>query len=115
MSYWVSLGIDTGRTYDDNGVIKPDLTEVWSENYTSNCSPMWRKAGANLREMDGMPARDAAPVLAAAVDAMRADPESYRAMNPENGWGDYATAMQFLASIHAVCVEHPLTTLQVSS
>jgi hypothetical protein len=65
-------------------------------NYTSNCAPMWRKAGADLAEFDGKPAGECAPILAAAITAMENDPDTYRAMNPENGWGDYDSLMRAL-------------------
>lgn len=78
--------------------------EGWSSspinwNYTSNCARMWRKAGADLAEFDGKPASECAPLLAAAIAAMEAEPDTYRAMNPENGWGDYDTLVAALQKL----------------
>lgn len=64
-------------------------TGILDWNYTSNCAPMWRKAGADLAKFEGKPAGECAPILSSAIEAMEADPETYRAMNPSNGWGDY--------------------------
>ena len=64
-------------------------------NITYNLSPMLREAGfigwSNLRGMD---AREAGVRILAILDHMRADEPRWRAMNPENGWGDYDECIQ---------------------
>jgi hypothetical protein len=87
VSYDIWLTIDTGG---------PDtVTTHEVGNYTSNVSPMWKKAfGYLLREMDGRNAREMVEDLERAVRHMR-DPENlakYEAMNPENGWGNHEGA-----------------------
>lgn len=106
MSYDVYLEIDTGGD---------ELVEVYDRNYTSNVSRMWRTAGVNLRELTGMVAADAVPLLDRAIGAMTAEADTYRAMNPPNGWGDYDGALTFLCDLRAACVKHPKTTLRVSA
>lgn len=120
-------------------------------NYTTNCAPMWRHAGidlravcacrwslddpprplsaneAGIRDCRGYPEDSAlcrrwnAPIhfdpkvraadliepLYAAITRMRADPDTYRAMNPENGWGNYEGALEFLEEILAACKRLP--------
>lgn len=105
MSYTIYLTVDTGG---------PERPWIFDRNYTSNCSPMWRKAGANLAEMDGKLAADAEPILAFAIAAMRESPAEYKALNPPNGWGDYDGCIRFLTEIRDACVAHPKTTLEVS-
>ena len=107
MSYDVSLEItvDTGTPYE---VCLLDL------NYTSNCAPMWRHAGADLREFDEAPASEAAGPLAEAVKRMETDPDTYRAMNPPNGWGDYEGALAFLRKIAEAGGAHNKATVRVS-
>lgn len=39
--------------------------------------------------LDGMSAPDGVRYLTEIIAALEADPSRYRAMNPENGWGDY--------------------------
>ena len=106
MSYDVCLRVDTGA--DEPVCFGPD----W--NYTSNCAAMWRHAGADLRTFHKAPCSEAAGPLAEAVKRMRQDPETYRAMNPPNGWGDYGGALEFLAEIAEACAKHPKATLWVS-
>jgi hypothetical protein len=93
MSYDIWLEADLG------GPERIAVGTSW--NYTSNCSAMWRKAGADLAEFHGKTAAECAPVLAAGIAALKADPETYRAMNPGNGWGDYDTLVESLRRLLA--------------
>src|SRR5438093_1169541 len=66
MSYDIHLEIDTGGG---------KMAEVWWVNYTSNVSPMWRKALTgtafeSLGAMDGHLASECAPALRLAIKAM---------------------------------------------
>lgn len=74
-------------------------TTIDSINMTSNVAPMWRLAGADLREMRGKPAAEVKIILATAVRNMLAEPEKYRALNPENGWGDYESCVKYLVDL----------------
>lgn len=104
MSYDVYLEIDTGAD---------EPVEITSFNYTTNCAPMWREAGIDLRECTGAPCSEAAGPIADAVKRMEADPDTYKAMNPPNGWGDYDGALNFLRNIAAACTQHPKAHLRV--
>ena len=104
MSYDVSLYIDTGNAE----------VEVGWWNYTTNCAPMWRHAGADLADMKNKTAGEVAPIIAAAVQRMRDDPDTYRAMNPPNGWGDYDSCLKFLAEVAEACATHHKATVHVS-
>lgn len=105
MSYDIWLEIDTGAD------------EPWRFcnhlNYTSNCAPMWRAAGADLQAFDRAPCTEAAGPLAAAAKRMEDAPHTYRAMNPPNGWGDYESCLNFLREIAELCGKHPKATLRV--
>lgn len=105
MSYDFSLDIDTGC---GNTVC------IWDCNITSNVAPMWREAGIDFRAMDGAPAIQVAVALRPAVSAMAADPTTYRAMNPDNGWGDADGCLRFLRDLLEACEMHPNTVLRVS-
>jgi hypothetical protein len=104
MSYDVWLEIDTGAE---------EPVTIAEFNYTTNCARMWRHAGIDLRECKGAPCTEAAGPIADAVRRMEADPDTYKAMNPENGWGDYEGAMKFLRDIADACARHPKAQLGV--
>lgn len=105
MSYDVTLSIDTGAG---------NSAEVLWRNMTSNVAPMWREAGVNLADLKGRKASDCIAPLAAAIHAMEIDPAKYKAMDPENGWGDYEGCLDFLKTIHEACVSHPSCSVWVS-
>jgi len=88
-------------------------------NYTYNVAPMFREAfglsvDMGIRGLNGMTGVKSEPLLSAALEAMRADPEKYEAMNPANGWGDYHGAMKLLGKLAYWCRLHPDWTLRVS-
>lgn len=104
MSYNIWLEIDTGG---------PRTARVGSEtwNYTSNCVPMWRAAGADLAEFDGKLAGECIPILDAALAALRDDPARFKAMNPANGWGAYETLVLALEKLRRNFAYHPKATV----
>ncbi|MFG3709500.1 hypothetical protein [Micromonospora sp. NPDC047730] len=106
MSYDIWLNIDTGG---------PEPATVWdSFNYTSNCGPMWRAAGADLAAFDGEPAGECLPILTAAIKRMEDDPATYRAMDPPNGWGSYDSLLPALRRLADGFRSHPKATVRVS-
>ena len=87
-----------------------------SFNYTSNCAEMWKRAlgGSGLRGLENMQGRDASILLTKAICHMASRPEVYKAMEPENGWGDYHGAMNFLVRILQICKENPTSKVGMS-
>jgi hypothetical protein len=105
MSYDIWLTIDTGG---------PEPATIWHGwNYTSNCGSMWRAAGADLAEFHDKLAGDCLPNLTAAIAKMRAEPDTFRAMNPPNGWGSYDTLLPRLDELAGAFAEHPRAIVQV--
>jgi len=89
---------------------------LWEGNYTVNVAPMWTDAlESSLGDLiEQTPkAADLAPLLAPGVERMKAEPERYKAMNPENGWGDYEGALRYLSEIADVCANYPQATVEV--
>lgn len=105
MSYDVSLYVDTGAGHT--------VDAAWW-NMTSNVAPMWRAAGLDLAEFDGKPATELVKPLRNALVELIRNPDPYRAMNPENGWGSYEGCVAFLQKILAGCDEHPFARVSVS-
>jgi hypothetical protein len=107
MSYDISFDIDAGGT---------EPVEIGGErNYTSNVSGMWAEAlgGRRLSELKDWRCLDAIPLLKGAVEHMRAQPDHYRKMNPENGWGDYEGALETLQWLLDSCRRHPLACIRI--
>ncbi len=100
------------------GVIDPEAEAVaWEGNYTRNVSRMWRVAlGNGLGEwIESLPfASSLQPILAEGIERMEADPERYREMEPDNGWGNYEGALDFLRGIEGACRNFPLARVRVS-
>lgn len=106
MSYEISLEIETGNGH---------LYTVYEDNYTKNVSNMFRAAieDIGLKRFHGMGAEFAILLINKAILKMQSDPERYKKMNPENGWGDYEGALKVLQNLHAACVQHPLCTIHI--
>ena len=61
-----------------------------SWNYTHNCNKMMAEAGFNwVYNLDGVLVKDTIPKFQEMLKNLKADPEKFRAMNPQNFWGDY--------------------------
>lgn len=105
MGYDISLKADMG-----NGMVKVGCLE-W--NYTSNCSPMWKEAGIDLAEFDGIAASSLVPELSKALQALIDDPSKYEAMNPDNGWGSYVTLIVRLKELLEGLTEAPNAIVNV--
>lgn len=84
-------------------------TEVCNKNYTHNVGNMWREANVYdaLYNSDGKKALDIIPVLEKGIKHMQENPKEYEAMNPENGWGSYETALPWLIDFCYSCKEYP--------
>jgi hypothetical protein len=107
LSYDISLTVDTGG---EEPAVIGDLD--W--NYTSNCGPMWRAAGADLAEFDGKPAGDCFPILVDAIAEMRDNPGKYKEMAPPNGWGSYTSLLPALRELAEAFERHPRAIVRVS-
>jgi hypothetical protein len=75
---------------DDRGHVEGE----W--NYTHNTNPMVDEAmaragrqGSWIDVLDGMTGPEGARLLDAIVRELLADPQTFEAMNPRNGWGAY--------------------------
>lgn len=84
-------------------------------NYTHNTNRMINHAFADSswagtswwRCLDGMTGSDGAAFLDRIIRSMESDPETFREMNPENGWGDYDSLLVVLREMRAAVPEWP--------
>lgn len=84
--------------YDDRGHCEGD----W--DYTHNCNRMANEVLADdsetwWRRLNGMKGHDGAAFLTRIITGLEAEPDRFRAMNPENGWGDYDTFLKTLTDM----------------
>lgn len=107
MSYDIWLEVDMGGS-------EPATLGMLDWNYTSNCASMWNLAGANLGEFEGKRAGDCAVALQEALAVMEANPETFRKMNPSNGWGNYETLLPRLRELLVAFLRAPEATVRVS-
>jgi hypothetical protein len=112
----VSYDIDLTKTLDGETHTVFELG-----NYTSNVAPMWGKAlqaasGPEwLSDLNGRVVdEDLVATLYAARNHMQNCADEYRAMNPENGWGNYEGALEYLERLLLGCRLHPGAVIYVS-
>ena len=76
----------------------PDILDI---NYTSNVSPMFRLAlGKNgIKQLNDLSRKEYIELLENGIAHMEQNPEVYKKLNPENGWGDYEGALDVLVKI----------------
>lgn len=64
-------------------------------NITYNLSAMLRQGGfVGWRNIEGKSAQWVGRHIIEVLDRMDLEPDKWRAMNPENGWGDYDKCIQ---------------------
>lgn len=96
-----------------------ETTEVYSANITHNLAKMAAEAGIykhlwRPEEIDIIKARQLIEPLSIGVALMRREPERFRALNPENGWGSYDDFVPWIERYIAACCEFPEAEVSVS-
>ena len=76
---------------------------LWWRNHTSNTSGMWRLAGCNLADYHGWTTDDILPLVSGAINEMQRMPDTYRQLEPTNGWGTFESTVEFLQDIESAC------------
>jgi len=68
-----------------------------SWNYTHNTNRMIRDIDPDWWDsLDGLSGAEGSALLGKIITGLESDPERFRAMNPENGWGDYDSLLGVL-------------------
>jgi hypothetical protein len=111
MSWWIGVEavVDTGHSVEQS-------LELYDRNVTYNLSPMFYKAfdlEDGIRGLDKMLCSEAAPHIEEAIRRMTTDKDEYVKLNPENGWGTYDGAMEFLNEWFDAVREHPKARVYV--
>jgi hypothetical protein len=107
MSYDVWMEVDTGG--------RSPASVCESANMTSNVAPMWRRAigGDGVAGFHGHPGSECIPLLRKGIANMQDNPAEYEAMNPDNGWGDYEGAVEYLRQLLDMALAHPKAVFHV--
>lgn len=105
--------------------------EVYETNYTHNCNRMmatvledhkytltepWFKwlGKAWWDVLNGKTGEHGARVLSLLVDSIEADPQRFRPMEPDNGWGSYDSVLEVLKQMRKASRENPSAVWNVS-
>ena len=109
LDFGLNIKIDTGgqELYS---------VDLFSGNCTHNMQPMWKKAGVldALYESHGAMAGTIIVVLTQGEQHMREHKHEFLPLEPSNGWGTYAGAMDFLQNVLQACREHPNAIISIS-
>ena len=94
-------------------------TEVFSANITHNMgkmadavglyTPLWHPERIYLQW-----SYELIPYLEEGIALLKADPEQYKALDPENGWGSYDVFVPWLEKLLQQCKENPDAFIGVS-
>ena len=94
-------------------------SQVFESNITHNLGPMARAAGVYdcCWRPDGHEMTKALHLirpLRIGIAAMETDPGKFRAMNPDNGWGNYGGLLRFCRDYLEACLAYPDADVTVS-
>jgi hypothetical protein len=103
MSWDADLGEHSWNyTHNCNGMIELALTRA-GRSVAGTSTPWWVKSthpnqgtGAWWELLNGLSWAEGRKLLIGIVDEMRADPESFQRLTPDNKWGSYAGLMNVL-------------------
>lgn len=92
---------------------------IYDANITHNLNEMAEEAGIykHLWRPDEIGITKASQLiepLREGLGLLLADPDHFRQFNPENGWGDYHSLVDFVKSYLTACKENPNASVSVS-
>lgn len=88
-----------------------ETTTVYTDNITHNLVTMAKEAGIYYHlwrpdEIDIKTAKELIPALKEGLHKLKIDPERYKKLNPENGWGSYEGLVKFVENYLNACYEY---------
>lgn len=94
-------------------------TPVFEGNITHNLTKMAQEAGLYLplwrpEELGVTKAGSLVCLLAQGLATLHRTPETFIAMNPENGWGDYNGLVTLTKEYLLACCENPEAEIEIS-
>jgi hypothetical protein len=96
-----------------------ETNEVYSANITHNLTRMADEVGIYYalwrpEERGWQHAHSLIKPLEAGLKELKANPNTYKLLNPENGWGDYDGLVEFVENYLAACKQYPNAKIEVS-
>jgi len=99
-------GGDWNYTHNTNRMIAAAYEAVSGEQTEQCGGPLGPMIGAAWWErLDGASGEHGAAYLSQIITGLEADPARFRAMNPENGWGDYDRLLGVLREMRDASAE----------
>lgn len=95
------------------------VTTIYERNITHNLNSMAEEAGIykhlwRPEEIGITEAKQLIDPLRAGLKRLTDDPERFKKLNPENGWGDYDGLVDFVTEYLAACEKNPDAEVRVS-
>lgn len=109
------MGWDFSMELDAGGKHPIDLP--FEANYTYNVSKMFYdalKLKDGIRELNGKTGEECKPILESGITRFVLNREQYKKWNPDNGWGDYASALELLRKLVEWCDQAPKAIMRVT-
>ena len=96
-----------------------EIDEVYSDNITHNLGKMADKAGVYYAlwrpdEKGWTHAKQLISPLEAGLEALKAKPDEFKKLSPDNGWGNYEGLVEFVENYLTACKEYPDAEIEVS-
>jgi hypothetical protein len=89
-----------------------ETNEVFGYNITHNLGPMAKAAGIYMElwrpeELGITKAVQLIEPLREGLHRLKVEPNNYKELNPDNGWGDYEGLVKFVSSYLDACYDYP--------
>lgn len=96
----------------DFSLTEVEEVRVFGSNITSNLTEMADKCGLYYalwrpEEKGYKKAKDIILTLTKGLDDLKKRPDYFKKFNPENGWGDYCSFVEFVEEVLDACKENP--------
>lgn len=116
LDVWLISGREKCSTCDGVGIVEE---EAFSYNITHNLNKMAEEVGIykhlwRPEELGFVCARELVVPLSSGLTLLKSDPEKYKKLNPENGWGSYDALVDFVSQYIEACIDNPSSLIGIS-
>lgn len=106
MSFWSYL---LAKKYAECKIDSDFCALVEFNGQTHNTGALWKKAlnGTHLSDFEGCAAKEMLPIVQSAIKWIERNPEDFKHLEAENGWGTIGSALRYLKALEKGCAEYP--------